>query len=82
MSRDARPKKSSPVATAKDFLTGADSVAGDGDDRSVPEVGEGSGLGLELELERKVRVRGGVREGRVYLWVRLGLGLGEEKKEW
>lgn len=69
MSRDARPRKSSPVATAKDFLTGGGGE-GDGEEWSVPE------LGAEA---RRVRVRGGGREGRLYRLVRLGK---EEEREW
>lgn len=65
-SRDARPKKSSPVATANDFF----SVAA----RSVGLEDE-----LLLLLLFLVKERIWVRREMVRRWVRLGFG--EERKE-
>ena len=67
-SRDARPKKSSPVATANDFF----SVA-------ARSVGLEDELLLLLLLLFLVKERIWVRREMVRRWVRLGFG--EERKE-
>ena len=66
-SRDARPKKSSPVATANDFFSVAARSVGLEDEL------------LLLLLLFLVKERIWVRREMVRRWVRLGLG--EERKE-
>uniref|UniRef100_A0A803P2C8 Uncharacterized protein n=1 Tax=Cannabis sativa TaxID=3483 RepID=A0A803P2C8_CANSA len=67
MRREANPKKSSPVATARDFLTGRGGGNGDGEgnDSSVPRVGVGNRAEGQddffFDLEREVGLGWGVK---------------------
>lgn len=77
ISLDAIPKKSSPVATAKDLFWGLEDGGG-GDESSSLEKEGGEGgvarLRLVVELEEQ-RIRVWMRGGGMNLWAMLGLGM-------